>query len=403
MDTVIIKIYGPHNLRIINKSWFLPELTKREYSELSSTEKQSTRPYLRHFIFHPPYQEGYLPRVEIFETLTKSRDGMQYILKLEFSIPKLLYSNSLQEVTEGDRETVFLQLQSCLSNVGIIIEIRHIAEARASGVHFCKNVLLSKTIRMQEILNELELVDVSKVVDITRTKFKKGGGVLDIYWGVIEQCFYEKVSDALRPKNKRSDKGRMDREREIIERYNLQDSEIFRYEYRIKKTQTVMREINAALGREPKTFVSFNDLFTPGLFKKMILTSWRGLIQRPENQLAFLGPTDNLGLLLHILFEAEKRGRNAHSLNNALTSYGLARAIRDHGAKEVRRAIFNVWNTDHTERLTQKIKATTDLTHGLPHSNNIVFIDKALEKFDPITLDFLRSIINPCDPKDQSP
>ncbi len=400
MDTVIIKIYGPHKLQIMNKSWFLPELTKREYSQLSPTEKQSMRPYLRHFVFHPPHQEGYLPKVEIFETLTKGRDGVQYILKLEFSVPKLLYGNSLQEIVEGDKETVFLRLKSCLANVGITIEIRDISEARVSGVHFCKNELLPTTIRMQEILNELELVDISKVVDITRTKFKKGGGVLNVYWGVIEQCFYEKVSDALRPKNKRSDKGRIDYEREIIKRCNLQDCEVFRYEYRVKKTQTVMREINAVLGREPKTFVSFSDLFTPGLFKKMILKSWRGLIQRPENQLALIGSKDNLGLFLHILAQAKKLPKQ-HSMNRALISYGLARAIRDHGAKEVRRAIFSIWDTDHTERLTQKIEAAVELIRGLPYSNGIVFIDKAFERFAPMTLDILHSASNLPDIKNQ--
>src|SRR3989338_2059649 len=355
MDTVIIKIYGPRKFQITNTSLFLPELTRREYSQLSPTEKQSTRLYLRHFILKPPHQDGYLPKVDVFEVLSKSRDAVQYILKAEFSVPKLLYRNSLQEVSERDLDKVLSALKKALGGVGIVIESDTIADALVSVVNFCKNVPLPQNIRMQEALSELKRVDISKVVDVTLKEEKNGGGWLHIYSGTIERVFYDKVADAMRPKVKRKDKGRINYEREIIERYGLQNREVFRFEYRVKKAQTVRREVNAALGRAQKTFVAFKDLFAQNLCKTIILKSWRGLIQRPENQLALLGPADDLALFLHILAQAKKLGGDAHSMNRALISYGLARTIRDHGAKETRRAIFSVWNPDHTERLTRKI------------------------------------------------
>ena len=389
MDTVIIKIYGPRKFQITNTSWFLPELTRREYSQLSPTEKQSTRIYLRHFILKPPHQDGFLPKVDIFEVLSKSRDAVQYILKAEFSVPKLLYRNSLQEVSEQDLDKVLSALKKALGGVGIVIEGDTIANALVSVVNFCKNVPLPQSIRMQEALTELKRVDISKVVDVTLKEEKNGGRWLHIYSGTIERVFYDKVADAMRPKVKRKDKGRINYEREIIERYGLQNREVFRFEYRVKKAQTVRREVNAALGRAPKTFVAFKDLFAPNLCKTIILKSWRGLIQRPENQLALLGPADDLALLLHIFAEAKKLGGDAHSMNRALISYGLARTIRDHGAKETRRAIFSVWNTDHTERLTRKIEASAELTRGLPYSNTIAYIDGVFERFEHIDLALL--------------
>ena len=389
MDTIIIKIYGPRKFQITNTSWFLPELTRREYSQLSPTEKQSTRLYLRHFILKPPYQDGYLPKIDIFEVLSKSRDVVQYILKAEFSVPKLLYRNSLQEVSEQDLDTVLFALKKALGGVGVVIESDTIANARVSAVHFCKNVLLPQDIRMQEALAELHRVDISKVFDVTLKEEKNGGRWLHIYSGTVERVFYDKVADAMRPKVKRKDKGRINYEREVIERFGLQNREVFRYEYRVKKAQTVMREVNTALGRAPKTFVAFKDLFASNLCKTIIRKSWRGLIQRPENQLALLGPTDNLALLLHILSQAKKLGGDAHSMNRALISYGLARAIRDHGAKEARRAIFSIWNTDHSERLTHKIEASAKLTQGLPYSNTIAHIDGVFGRFELIDLALL--------------
>lgn len=244
--------------------------------------------------------------------------------------------------------------------------------------------------RMREILGELGRMDISKAVDVTETQIKNGGRLLNFWSGTKEHCFYDKVSDSLKPKNKRSDKGRIDYEKTFIEQYKLQDREIFRYEYRIKKTQTTKSAINTLLGRKPDTQAVFKDLFTPNLLKNLILTSWHKLIERPENQLSLFGKIDRLKLLLHIFSEAKKQGEKAHSMNNAFISYGIATAILDNGAKELRGIVSESWNKDHPERLTKKIKIASDLTSGLPYSNNIAFIDSAIEKFELISLTSLQ-------------
>lgn len=391
MDTVIIKIYGPRKFKIKNWSLFLPELANRKYEDLSQTERSSIRPYLRRYVLHPKWQDEYLPRVEVFETLTKDRKSIRYILKVEFSVPKLLYWNSLQEVGDGDSQKVFSALKSALQSVSIAIETETIASAIVASVHACKNIPLPKTVRMREVISELAKVDINKAFDISDKQYKQGARVLNLHSGTIDWSIYDKISDSLRPKNKRSDKGRIGRERGIIEEYGLQNQEVFRYEYRIKKTQTVKREINALLERDCRAQVVFSELFTPDLMKKLVLNSWNLIIKRPENQLSMFGSIDKLGLFLHILSEARKRGTNAHSLNNALTSYGLATAIRDHGAKEVRGAIFDAWDTNHPERLKKKMEIASELTEGLPYSNNIAFIDRELKRYELISLASLQN------------
>ena len=388
MDTVIIKIYGLEKFRIERGFLFLPEFATRRYDSLSLTERESIHPYLRRFSLRPNRRDEYLPGVEIFEAIGEDRRSLRYILQIDFSVPKLLYGNSLQEVVETDRDFVFSCLRTRLYGVGVEIEINQIATALVAAVHFCKNVLLPKPIRMRDILKEMERVDIDKTVDVDIKEHKNGGRVLCIHSGTIERAFYDKISDALRPKNKRKDKNFIDPEREIVERFGLQDHETFRYEHRIKKTQTVMRDVSRALGKGYGP-VSFSELFTPGLFKKMVLWSWRKLIERPENRLALFAPEDNLKLLLHIVAEAQKSGNTAHSLNKALISYGLARAIADHGAKEVRGILLDGWCKDHPERLTDKIRTASELTRSIPYSNTMAFIDKALEEFIPITIERL--------------
>jgi hypothetical protein len=301
-------------------------------------------------------------------------------------VPKLLYWNSVQEVGENNKQKILSAIKMALGSVGIIVEIEVLENATLEAIHACKNIPLPKTMRIREILAELGRMDISKVVDVMETQIKNGGRLLNFWSGTKEHCFYDKVSDSLKPKNKRSDKSRIDYEKIFIEQYKLQDREIFRYEYRLKKTQTTRSAVNGLLGRKPDTPVVFQDLFTPDLLKNMILSSWHKLIERPENQLSLFGKIDRLKLLLHILSEAKKRGEKAHSMNNAFISYGIATAILDNGAKEVRGIVHQGWNKDHPERLTKKIKTASELTEGLPYSNNIAFINSALERFELINL-----------------
>src|SRR6266481_1716564 len=154
MDTIILKIYGPNKFRADRRYLFMPELTARRYEDLSLTEKTSDRQYLRHFVLHAPKSEDYLPGAEIFETLSKDKRSLVYILQVDFSAPKLLYGNSVQEVVEADKELLFSRLKSALARVGVMLEIEQIAEARVSAVHFCKNILLPPVMKIRGILKE---------------------------------------------------------------------------------------------------------------------------------------------------------------------------------------------------------------------------------------------------------
>lgn len=393
MDTVILKIYGLTHIRILDRAEWLPELTRRRtYDELTPTEKKSLHPYLRKFVHRPKREAFYQPKVELLETLSNDRRSLVYVLRLEFSIPKLLFGNSLEEATEATKEQVIPALCRALSRIHLVITPEAIENASVSATHFSKNIILPRDIRMREVLKELSRMDISKAVDVMSKQFKNGGKVLNIYSGTVERSFYDKIADASRPKNKRSDKKRVGRERGIIDTLDLQGREMFRYEYRLKGAQTVRRVLNPVLGKEKKSDVIFADLFAPELPKDIVLASWRALTERPENQLALLGTVDNLALFLHILAEARKRGKS-HSLNNALMTYGLACAVRDHGAKEVRGSVMGLWSPDHPERLTKKIQAAAELTRGLPYSNSIAHIDAELFQFKRITRSFLENVV----------
>lgn len=386
MDTVILKLYGPKKFKIQKKDWFSPVIVRRYYKDLEALEinQPANRTWMRSFRLQVPNGNKYLPQVKVFEVLDKDAKEVKYVMEITFSVPKLLYGNSVQEASDADLNKVLAVLQNALSRAGIQVEKTALAGARLTSVHLCKNVILPKSIQLRHILAELQRVDISKVVDVTERESKNGGQVFHIYSGTVGRVFYDKVADSIRPKVKRMDKGYMDQERAVIDDYLLHSTEIFRYEYRLKKTVTVERVVNKALDRKPKSYVIFRDIFTTGLPKKILLQSWHEIVDRAENQLALIGPTDRYQLLQHIV-ENAKAGGYAHSKNNVLIGYGITNIIQDHGAKTFKRVMQSHWDADHPERLNKKIAIAAELAKGLPWAGGIAFVDNHLNKYELIT------------------
>jgi hypothetical protein len=390
MDTVILKLYGPKKFKIQKHDWFSPVVTRRYYKDLDPLEinQPANRTWMRSFRLKAPVANKYLPQVKVFEILDDKAKEVKYVMEVTFSIPKLLYGNSVLEVSETDFGKVLGALQNTLSRAGIVVSQQSLAEARLVAVHLSKNVFLPKNLPLQHILKELSAVDITKVTDVTERESKNGGQVFHLYSGTIGRVFYDKVADCLRPKNKRMDKGYVDQEREIIDEYFLHSTEIFRYEYRLKKTVTVQRVVNKALDREPKTYTIFRDIFTIGIQKKILLQSWHEVIDRAENQLALIGPVDRYQLLEHIVKNAKECGY-AHSKNNVLIAYGITNIIQDHGTKLFKRLMQANWDAEHPERLNKKIVLASELTKGLPFASGIAFIDAELLKYELITRQIL--------------
>ena len=259
-------------------------------------------------------------------------------------------------------------------------------------VHFCKNIILPKDISFRGLLSELSRVDLGKAYETsvdTRLRDKNKNEVLHLRCGTREWCVYNKIEDLQKTRNKREDKSVTILEKEIMNIYDLEKTEIFRYEYRLNQAATIKSEINTILGREYQKPVLLQDLFIRGLWKKVLLASWRKIANDPGNQLAFLPSDKKLDLLLHIFKKAGESDKSAHSQNKALISYGLASASIDCGVKVLRKESAKIWSTKAGDRMSDKLDMAASLVEGLPISQNIYYISKELELFNPVNLDSL--------------
>ena len=398
MDTISFRI-NKNKFTISDFAQFSPEFSKRPFSELSAKEVRLARigklPYLKHFILRPePVDDLYLPRVEIYEKANLESTSIDYELIITLSLPKFLFGNNFQEISPSDHKVIIHELSERLSNMGVNASPYAIDGAPISVVHFCKNIILQPNHSIRSILAELSKVDIGKAYDTTddvRCKDKNNSETLHLRCGTREWSFYDKVEDLKRPKSKSEDKEKTTHEKELIQTCNLEGKEVFRYEYRLNKAQTIRSEINKEFGKPYETSVIFADLFSEGLWKKVLQNSWKKIVTRPENQLALISPNSKLDLFLHILQKAKQNDKSGHSQNQALWSYGLAVAIQDHGVKAVRKELEKIWSNKADERLNKKITTAAALIIDIPPSNGILHIGKGLNDFERITLTSLEN------------
>src|SRR3989344_1744543 len=365
MDTIQFRITDREKFRVASWALFTPEFSIRKFSELSAQERIRARnpkvPYLRHFVLHPEVEKDItVPKVEIYEKVDISKGEVKYELVISGSLPKILNENNIEEISVADRKKIIETISSKLRMIGIDLSPFIIPGAYVSVVHFCKNIALPKDIALRSILSDLSHADMGKSYDTTgivKSKDKNNAKVVHLYCGTREWTFYDKIED-------------------------------LRYEYRLNKNQTIKSELNKLLGRPYETQVIFSDLFRNGLWQEVLLSSWKNVIKRPENQLALLSFDNPLELMLHIFRKAKETDTSAHSQNKALWSCALALLVKFCGAKTVKEELNKVW-ANKDDRLSEKLDTAANFVRDLPVSQGIAYITKELERFENMTLDIL--------------
>jgi hypothetical protein len=397
MDTISFRINLTPSIHILNKAQFVPDFSSRKFASLSQKElKRAANPqtrYLRHFVLRPDIISNLcFPKVDLYERVNMTTNEIEYEGVIMLSIPKLMFENNLQEITSADKNRVFGTISDRLYQIGIQVSEVTIATAPLSVVHFCKNIFLPKEMSLRSILSELGKVDMGKSYDTTNIlhhKDKNNSKVVHFYCKTRDWVFYDKIEDLQRTKSRRIDKQRTEYEKEISTLFCLEDTEVFRFEYRLNKAQTISSEINPLLGRDYKERVTFADVFSDELWRNVLNNSWKRMLDRPENQLALLDTNNSLSLFLHMLDEACKKDNGAHSQNKALISFGLAVAIKENGAKTVRQEIEKRWLAKAGERINEKLYTAVSLLNDVPLSQGIVYIGEKLNQFTSISKDFL--------------
>jgi len=212
----------------------------------------------------------YKPRLTVTKRI--NRDGNFDIpLKIEFSIPKLLYGNNFDELTDADFPVVIQKLKAILNEMGVRMFEHFLVNAPVSSVHYSKNIALTDYTTPYTYLEQLTKLNINKRLDTNRTDFRNEGHSFKYRANSFEIVFYDKIKDLQQAKL--SEKRAEEKDNALqLDLFNVlkqrKPFEVLRFEVRLNHRQKIS-QILKKIGKEVEP--TFLNIFNQDIAKKVLL------------------------------------------------------------------------------------------------------------------------------------
>jgi hypothetical protein len=315
----------------------------------------------------------YFPRL----TEYNRRFSQEANIRIEFSIPKLLYLNNLDEVEENDFQDIIDTLHKRLKTLGIIVEKYVLENASVSSVHFSKNIPLENGYTVSHLISEINKVNLPKRFDFTKTRYINDGQSLYAHTTSHQLVIYDKIADLNKDKKKAIDKDQTLYQRNLFSELEKENrtQEVIRFEVRLSHKQK-MNKVFEVMGYEKNP--SFQKVFKVGISKKIVIDYWKKLIK--DQNLGVFSLDISIKDILKTLFLANKELKP----KQAIYLLGLFLLIKDeHGMRQLRTIISKQSHTRTWYRIVQDIKEANELITKNKLRDWVVQIDKNLDEYTP--------------------
>lgn len=216
----------------------------------------------------------YRPRLTLMKRTTKNR-VVEKPLRIEFSVPKVLYGNNVNEVEDTDFDAIISHLRKQLSEIGVEVFPIHLRNAPVSAVHFSKNIELQDGYTASLAIKELAKINLPKRFDLNRDSFRNDGRSLQYYTNAHSLVFYDKIYDIKKPGKRAIDKDQNYVQMSLFEPAQQQRIELLRMEARLS-TKVKLNALFGKLGlkRNP----TFQEVFHKATAQLVLRSYWQELI-----------------------------------------------------------------------------------------------------------------------------
>ncbi len=260
LDTIILKIQK-------NDYWIT------DYKKFGTTKQvmENFSVGFASFINNPTSEEKkkgiYKPCLTIY------RRGIGLDLQIQFSAPKLLFNNNLDELWQADFDKVVKILKEKLADMGVNVWIKSIESAEVLSFHPSKNIPLNGGYTASFAIRELAKIDISKKFDVDFKNYRNNGQALQFYTNSHAIVLYDKINDLNKVKNRAIDQDQTMQQLNIFQFIKEKQPrlEILRLEIRLSKKRK-MNEILEEVGYSPD--LRFKDIFKKDLCQKIVNLYW---------------------------------------------------------------------------------------------------------------------------------
>jgi len=208
--------------------------------------------------------------------LTMIKRGRTICLKIEFSAPKLLFGNNLEELEEDDFDKVVIRLRDIIKEMGVFLWTRQIEKAEIIGLHPSKNIILTKGYTSSLTIRELSKINLSQKMDLERVSFRNDGESIQFYSNRHSIVFYDKINDLIKPPKRAIDKDQIKQQTNLFEyiKKEKKNLEVLRFEIRLSHKDKI-REVLEKVGYTENPI--FKDIFKKELCQKIVKLYWESL------------------------------------------------------------------------------------------------------------------------------
>jgi len=360
LDTIIIEI--PIEFRaIIDSGKFKPNARQLEvfkgYGKCTNNTKAEDR-----------IKGVYKPK------LTLIKRGEMVILKIEFSAPKVIFNNNLDEIEENDFNEMIVRIQNSVKEMGVLLQIHQIENAKVVGFHPSKNIILTNKYTSSFAIRELSKINLSQKMDIEKVGFRNDGEAIQIYSNRHSVVFYDKINDLSKPAKRAIDKDQTTNQRNLFEfiKKEKKNIEILRFEIRLSHSDK-MKEVLTQVGfnQEP----TLRNIFKKHLCQQIMKLYWEKLFADD----IFLFNTYNKpqNVLEMILSKYPKT-----KIKTAIMLVGLNLLCKDEDGFRGFRKIVGNYKKNNWHSLRGYLEKLSDSFFERPVHGFIDDIQKAIKDFD---------------------
>jgi len=212
----------------------------------------------------------YKPRLTLF-VYNNLYGGIEKILKIELSLPKLFLGNNFEELRYKDFIPVAKKLRLTLKQMGVLVTEESLIHAPISVIHYSKNIPLTDGSTPYHFINKIKEANVKLSLDVNQTDYRNDGHSYRWHSNSYEVVFYDKIRDL--EKTKQSSKRALEKDGALQLKFlnrlkRRKKFEVLRMEVRLNKRQKI-KQLFKKLGI--KSNLTFKKLFKPAISKKVLL------------------------------------------------------------------------------------------------------------------------------------
>ena len=315
----------------------------------------------------------YFPRL----TGYKRQFSQEANVRMEFSVPKLLYLNNLEELEDKDFPLVIDTLQDRLKTMGVVVTKAVLQNASVSSVHFSKNIVLQDGYTVNHLISEMNKVNLRKSFDFAKTRFMNDGQSLYAHTTSHQLVIYDKVADLNKDKKRAIDKDQTLYQRSLFAELNKEEEpqEIIRFEIRLSHKQK-MNKVLEDLGYQKNP--TFKEVFNTEMSKKVVNDYWKKLIK--ERNLGLFSLSVSIKDILRTLFLADKKLKP----KQAIYLLGLFMLAKDENGMRQLRTIIAKRSHDRTwYRIAKDMQEASEIITKNKLRDWVTQLDKDLDEYKP--------------------